>query len=98
MRSKFALALCCLQCLSLVSCGRGRASEADCAAFVAHFVELAGAGQSEADATQSRQIAEEMKAELQQRCLERGTAHEVECARKATTLPDFQSCGTVKPG
>lgn len=99
MHSRLLFALSCLQCLPLVACGKGRTSEADCTAFANHFVELAGAaGPSEADATQSRQVAESMKTELQQRCIDRGTAQEVECARKAATLAEFQACGTVKPG
>jgi small lipoprotein (TIGR04454 family) len=80
-----------------LACAKGQASEADCAAYVSQFVALAGVGQGPEDAQQSKQIAEQMREELQQRCLTQGTAREVECVRKAASLAEFQACGTVSP-
>lgn len=82
--------------ISAFACTKDRVSEADCTAYVAHFAELAAAGPTEADANQSKQVAEQMKEELQQKCLIQGTAREIECARKATTLAVFQACGTAQ--
>ncbi len=81
--------------LAVGACG-GKPSEEECKKFVDHFADLMTRGQEGQAAELTKQVAEGMKAELVQKCLEIGTKAEIECAVKATTMEELEKCGTSK--
>lgn len=87
-------------CAALVllfgACSNGKATEAECAQFSAHFEALMSGGGGAAEAGKTAQLAKDMAAELKTRCLAEGTSAEVRCALAADSMEALQRCSDVK--
>ncbi|MDC0717166.1 hypothetical protein [Nannocystis bainbridge] len=84
-------------CASLVllfgACSNGKATEAECAEFAAHFEALMAGGPTSVEVAKTTQLAKNMAQELHARCLSEGTAAEVRCALAAESMEALQRCG-----
>ncbi|MBZ5714598.1 hypothetical protein [Nannocystis pusilla] len=87
-------------CASLVllfgACSNGKATEAECTRFAAHFEALMTGGVNAAEVGKTTQLAKDMAKDLQARCLSEGTSAEVRCALAAESMEALQRCGDAK--
>lgn len=96
MRHAILTAACASLVLFLGACTSGKASEAECAQFAAHFEALMTGSASGAEAGKTAQLAKDMARELQDRCRDEGTSAEVRCALAADSMEALQRCGDSK--
>lgn len=96
MRHVLLPAVCATLVLSLGACSSGKATEAECARFAAHFEELMAGGANSAEAGKTARLARDMARELENRCRAEGTASEVKCALAAASMEALQACSETK--
>ncbi|PCC72566.1 small lipoprotein, LB_250 family [Nannocystis exedens] len=90
------LSACASLVLLLGACSNGKATEAECAQFAAHFERLMAGGASPAEVDKTTRLAKDMAKDLQATCLSEGTAAEVRCALAADSMEALQRCGDAK--
>lgn len=74
----------------------GKASEEDCKKFSEHFAALMVQGQEGPAAEITKQVADGMKEQNYQECVEKGTKKETDCILKATTMEDAIKCDSSR--
>jgi hypothetical protein len=79
----------------LSACSNGKATEAECAQFAAHFEKLM-TGSDGNEAGKTAQLARDMGRELETRCRAEGTSAEVRCALAAGSMEALQGCSASK--
>ena len=82
--------------LFLGACSSGKATEAECAEFSAHFEALMAGEGGSPEAGKTAQLARNMAKDLGDRCLAEGTSAEVRCALAAESMAALQRCS--EPG
>lgn len=82
--------------LLLGACSDGKATEAECAQFSAHFEALMAGGHGSPEAGKTAQLARDMAKDLHDRCLVEGTSAEVRCALAADSMAALQRCSDPK--
>ncbi|HEY8376113.1 MAG TPA: hypothetical protein VIK91_06475 [Nannocystis sp.] len=96
MRHAILPAVCATLALLFGACSSGKATEAECAQFAAHFEKLMTGSVSAAEAGKTAQLARDMARELEKKCREEGTSAEVRCALAAETMEAWQACADDK--
>jgi small lipoprotein (TIGR04454 family) len=96
MRHAPITVVCASLLLLLGACSDGKATEAECGQFSAHFESLMAGGRGSPEAGKTAKLAKDMARELHDRCLSEGTSAEVRCALAAESMPALQSCSDPK--
>lgn len=96
MRPAILPAVCASLALLLGACSNGKATEAECTQFAAHFEKLMTGSVGAAEAGKTAQLARDMARTLEDQCRTQGTSSEVRCALAAETMEAWQACADSK--